>query len=103
MQEFETGHLQFKHMISRYDEVIAQKANKTSLLAIEKKCKDKYARKDDLENQQKEFEEKIDSNSTKVEKLNKMIELLNENLSKDIHAAVRKVAKQMESQSNGRK
>ena len=32
-----------------------------------------------------------------------MIELLNENLSKDIHAAVRKVAKQMESQTNIRR
>ena len=32
-----------------------------------------------------------------------MIEMLNENLSKDIHTAVRKVAKQMENQSNNRK
>ena len=58
MQEFEKGHLQFKQMLSRYDEVMAQKSNKTSLLALEKKCKDKFAKKDELEQQQNDFEEK---------------------------------------------
>lgn len=83
-------------MLSRYDEVMAQKSNKTSLLALEKKCKDKFAKKDELEQQQNDFEEKYTEQSTQIEKLNKMINMLNENLSKDIHAAVRKVAKQME-------
>ena len=80
-------------MLSRYDEVMAQKANKTSLLALEKKCKDKFAKKDELERQENEFEEKYEEQTTQMEKLNKMIEMLNENLSKDIHTAVRKVAK----------
>ena len=48
MHDFEKGHLQFKQMISRYDEVMAQKSNKTSLIALEKKCKEKYAKKDEL-------------------------------------------------------
>jgi len=38
-----------------------------------------------------------------MEKLNKMIDVLNENLSKEIHTAVRKVAKQMEQTTAKRK
>ena len=45
MQDFVTDNLQFKQMITRYDEVMAQKANKTSLIGLEKKCKEKFARK----------------------------------------------------------
>ena len=73
------------------------------MIALEKKCKEKYAKKDDLEAQELDFDEKIRDHNSQIDKLNNMIEMLNENLSKDIHTAVRKVAKQMESQSNIRK
>ena len=33
-------------MIKRYDEVIAQKANKTHVIDVEKKAYEKYAKKD---------------------------------------------------------
>ena len=46
MQEFTKGHKAFEEMLARYDEIMAQKANKTSLIEVEKKCNEKYAKKD---------------------------------------------------------
>lgn len=90
-------------MLSRYDEVMAQKANKTALIGIEIKCKEIFVKKDDLAEQNQELNEKLDGHASKLKKLDKTMEILNENLSKDIHAAVRKVAKQMDNQSQKRK
>ena len=36
-------------MIKRYDEVISQKSNKTSLLALDKKVMERFAKKDYVE------------------------------------------------------
>lgn len=47
--------------------------------------------------------ERLDEQQALMEKLNKMIDVLNENLSKEIHTAVRKVAKQMEATTAKRK
>ena len=35
MADFQKGHVQFSEMLSRYDEVMAQKANKTSVIGVE--------------------------------------------------------------------
>ena len=50
-----------------------------------------------------EIKEKISAHEGQITKLNQVLEVLNENLSKDIYAAVRKVTKQMESQSARKK
>jgi hypothetical protein len=34
-------------MLKRYDEVISQKANKTSLIGVEVKCAEKFVKKDE--------------------------------------------------------
>lgn len=49
MSEFQKGHQQFEEMLQRYDEIISQKASKTSLIGVEKKFIDKYAKKDEVE------------------------------------------------------
>ena len=40
--------MQSKEILRRYDEVIAQKANKMSIVDIEMKCQEKFARKDEF-------------------------------------------------------
>lgn len=86
-------------MLSRYDEVMAQKANKTALIGVEIKCKETFVKKDDLAEQSKDVKDRLDGHDSRIQRLDKTMEILNENLTKDIHTAVRKVAKQMESQS----
>lgn len=90
-------------MISRYDEVMAQKANKTSLIGVEVKCKEIFVKKEDLAEQSSSWQATLDTHGTSIDKLNQTMELLNANLTKDIHTAVRKVAKQMESTAQKRK
>ena len=99
MCEFEKNHLQFKEMITRYDEVIAQKANKTALIGVEVKCRESFVKKDDHEEQATKMNEQLNEHGVQIDKLNQTMQILNENLTKDIHTAVRKVAKQMESNS----
>ncbi len=60
MASFEKGHSQFSEMLSRYDEVMAQKANKTSLIGVEKKFIDRFAKKEDV---QEKITTLIDTNS----------------------------------------
>ena len=96
MEEFKTDHRKFEEMLVRYDEIMAQKANKTAVIDVEQKCKQKYVKKESLEEQTSEFRDGISGHDGKIEKLEKTLQLLNENLSKDIYTAVRKVAKQME-------
>ena len=57
MAGFEKGHGQFQSMLSRYDEVMAQKANKTSLIGVEKKLFDRFAKKEDVEEKISELNE----------------------------------------------
>ena len=45
-------------MIKRYDEVISQKSNKTSLLALENKVKDLFAKKNYVEKFEEESNER---------------------------------------------
>ena len=54
MENYKRDHEQNELLIKRYDEVISQKSNKTSLLALEKKVKEKFAKKDYMENFEKE-------------------------------------------------
>lgn len=53
--DFEKGHKQFEEMLVRYDEVLAQKANKMSIIDVEKKCYDKFARRDDMLEQKEDY------------------------------------------------
>ena len=48
INEFKKEHLEYEVMLKRYDEVIMQKASKTSLIGIEVKCAEKFVKKDDL-------------------------------------------------------
>lgn len=47
-------------MLVRYDEIIAQKANKLSLIETEKKCYDKFARKDAVAGNKKAQDGRLD-------------------------------------------
>ena len=60
------------------------------------KCNEKYAKKEDMEEANEKQSKQLQDHSDQMIKLNKMIDVLNENLSKEIYAAVRKVSKQME-------
>ena len=55
MNGFVDDHRQFEEMIKRYDEVMAQKANKTSLIGIEKKCREEFVKKEDMETETEEL------------------------------------------------
>jgi len=43
-------------MVSRQDEVLAHKANKMSLLEVEKRCSDKYLKKEDADAKNETFQ-----------------------------------------------
>lgn len=45
-------------MISRYDEVLSEKANKTAIFALEYKFMAKFAKKDELVETKSELEQK---------------------------------------------
>lgn len=60
MEEYKRDHEQNEVMIKRYDEVISQKSNKTSLLALENKVKEKFAMKNYVES----FEEESNTRYT---------------------------------------
>ena len=60
------------------------------------KCNEKYAKKEDMQAENEKQSQQLQDHSDQMIKLNKMIDVLNENLSKEIYAAVRKVSKQME-------
>lgn len=61
MEQFSKEHKQFEEMVKRYDEVIAQKANKLSIIETEKKCYEKFARKDAVSDNKKDHEERLGS------------------------------------------
>ena len=60
MVEFEKSNSQASEMILRYDEVIAQKASKIQIIDVEKKCYEKFARRDDVMEQKQEHAERLD-------------------------------------------
>ena len=103
LQEYQGDHQQFKKMLARYDEILATKSNKTSLLELEHKVNSKFANKNDLWELNVDFNKQLQENKGIQDKLTSTMDHLNENLSKDIHTAVRKVAKQMEGQASKRK
>ena len=79
-------------MLRRYDEVMLDKANKTSLLELEKKCNDKFAKKRFYEDMNEGIENKLKEQQEQITKLTDTVKELNANLSKEIHSAVRRVA-----------
>ena len=60
MVEFEKSNSQASEMILRYDEVIAQKASKIQIIDVEKKCYEKFARRDDVMEQKQEHAQRLD-------------------------------------------
>ena len=60
MIEFEKSNSQASEMILRYDEVIAQKASKIQIIDVEKKCYEKFARRDDVMEQKQEHAQRLD-------------------------------------------
>ena len=55
-------------MISRYDEVLAQKTNKTSLLALEKKLREQHALKEELKDATDLLQEKQEEQQARIDK-----------------------------------
>lgn len=90
-------------MLARYDEILSTKSNKTSLIEFEQKVLSKFVNKNDLWDLNVDLTKQIKEHKVKQDKLTSTIDHLNENLSKDIHTAVRKAAKQIEGQASKRK
>ena len=74
MQVFEKEHKQFAAMLKRYDEVLSQKANKTSLIALEKKLYEKYARKEARDRRYGSIDDQIDSHTEQLAEVKQMID-----------------------------
>jgi uncharacterized protein YeeX (DUF496 family) len=78
-------------MIRRYDEVLLEKANKTSIKDIHENLK-LYSRKSKIEKMQTDIDTKFDEVSHKHENLQATLKYLSENINKEIQSAVRKSA-----------
>lgn len=87
-------------MIKRYDEIIAQKANKTSIIDIEKKAYERYAKKDTLKDLFDDHEERLKSLFTDYKKLDGTVTFLRRELSNAITGAVEKAGRNMEERMN---
>ena len=60
-------------MILRYDEVISEKANKTSLIDVEKKAYEKYAKKDDVNETLSDHEGRISKMLNELQELDSTV------------------------------
>lgn len=97
MQRFDKEHEQSKEMIKRYDEVIAQKANRTQIIDVEKKAFERYAKKELTRQTFDDHEEKLRSLRQDYMELESTVKSQNLTLSKSINAAVTKATKSLES------
>ena len=84
-------------MIKRYDEVIAQKANRTQIIDVEKKSYERYAKKELTKQTFDEHEEKLRSLRQDHMELEATVNSQSLTLSKSINAAVQKATKTLES------
>ena len=60
-------------MIKRYDEVLATKVNKTTLVEVEKKMMDRYAKKDHLRDLHADHEERIVKQFNKLNEVDRIV------------------------------
>ena len=83
-------------MIQRYDEVIAEKASKTQVIEIEKKAYEKYAKKDLMNEQLEDHEERIVRTHANLRDLTKRVDFMTREMTKNIEAAVGRCGKKLE-------
>lgn len=102
MSKYNTDHKKYLEMIKRYDEIIALKANKSSLIDFEKKVYERYAKKDALREMTENHDERLKSLLNDHNRLNTNVSILKTELSNAITGAVEKACRRVEARMYSR-
>ena len=91
-------HEQNKEMIRRYDEVLAQKANKAALRELKEDADKTYAKMESVDRVRIEGAEKVDALKLLIKTLQDMLQAINDTIAKEIYGAVRKATNTLRAQ-----
>jgi hypothetical protein len=91
MNEHKTEIARFAEVLTRFDEVISEKAPRQDMRALEKWVRDDYMPVSGLQMIEDEANGKISKLSERQEKLETSLELLSKQISVDIYSAVKKM------------
>ena len=87
-------------ILRRFDEVISEKSSKVDLKELEKLVKTSYTPLDKFNDENEVLNDRISSLSDKNREIEKSIDMMGKNISKDIYSAVRKATANMKAQNN---
>lgn len=90
MQEMSLGYEQSMEMIRRYDEVITEKANKLAIKEVYEHLPVTYVKSKSYDEEYSLHKSQIEQLFEEAKQMKENLQVITENIGKDIHAAVRR-------------